>query len=63
MKFKVRSEVLFGDMVITDTYVHEFADDSNVFGRVLEYHQRMYKAFPNCRFRLIEAKELKGEQQ
>ena len=59
MKFKIISEVdLFG-LKCKDEYIAEFADDSNVFGRVLEYHERMYKIFPNCKFKLISAEEVK----
>ncbi len=58
MKFRIISEVMLFGMKVTDEYVHEFPDDSNVFGRVLEYHQRMEKAFPNMPFKLIEAKQL-----
>ena len=56
MKMKIISKVqIDGVGICTDEYIHEFDDDSNVFGRILEYHQRMYKVFPNCEFRLISA--------
>lgn len=58
MKFKIISEVNFDGLIIKDTYIHEFDDESNVFGRVLEYHQRMYKVFPGCEFKLIKAVEV-----
>ena len=43
---------------IKHRHTQEFADDSNVFGRVLEYHQYMHKTFPNCEFKLIKATEV-----
>ncbi len=58
MKFRIKSEVMLFGMKFTDEYIHEFPDDSNVFGRVLEYHRRMEKTFPNMPFKLIEAKQL-----
>lgn len=59
MRFMIKSEVLVtGIGKITHTHEQEFEKDSNVFGRVLEYRQYMYKTFPNCRYRLIEAKEI-----
>lgn len=59
MKFKMISEVrVNGIGNMRHTHTQEFADDSNVFGRVLEYHQYMYKTFPKCEFRLIKATEL-----
>lgn len=58
MKFKIESEVYFEGLTMHDEYIHEFDDKSNVFGRVLEYHQRMYKTFPGLEFKLIKAVEL-----
>lgn len=59
MKFEVLSEV-FVEGIGKTKHMHtqEFADDSNVFERVIEYHQYMYKTFPKCDFRLIKAKEI-----
>lgn len=59
MRFKIESEVLVtGIGVLKHTHEQEFEKGSNVFGRVLEYRQYMYKTFPNCRYRLIKAKEI-----
>lgn len=59
MRFKLESEVFVeGIGKMKHTHTQTFADDSNVFGRVLEYHQYMYKTFPNCKFKLIKAMEL-----
>lgn len=59
MKFKIESEVYVdGIGKMKHSHTQEFANDSNVFGRVLEYHQYMYKTFPKCEFRLIKAKEI-----
>lgn len=59
MKFHIESEVCVdGIGKMHHSHTQEFADDSNVFGRVLEYHQYMYKTFPKCEFRMIKAKEL-----
>lgn len=59
MKFKVESEVYVdGIGKMSHTHTQEFTDDSNVFGRVLEYHQYMYKTFPKCESRLIKATEI-----
>lgn len=37
----------------------EYADNSNVFERVYEYRQHIYKTFPNCQYRLLESKLIK----
>lgn len=59
MKFKMESEVIVNGIgKMKHRHTQEFADDSNVFGRVLEYHQYMYKTFPNCEFKLIKATEV-----
>lgn len=59
MKFKMESEVVVeGIGKMKHHHTQEFAEDSNVFGRVLEYHQYMYKTFPNCEFKLIKATEV-----
>lgn len=56
MKFDVESEVYVeGIGIMRHNHTQEFADNSNVFGRVLEYHQYMYKTFPNCPFKLTKA--------
>ena len=58
MKFKIVSKVdLLGGM--KHEYIHEFPDDSNVFGRVLDYHEHMRKTFGNRKFEMISAKEIK----
>ena len=59
MKFKIRSEVVIeGIGKMKHEHTQEFSDDSNVFGRALEYRQYMYKTFPGCEFRLIKTKEI-----
>lgn len=59
MKFEIKSEVIVSGIgKMKHTHIQEFADDSNVFGRVLEYHRYMYKTFPQCDFCLIKAKEI-----
>lgn len=59
MIFKITSQVVVAGIgIITDEHKQEFADDSNVFGRILEYHKYMYQTFPNCKFRLISAQEV-----
>lgn len=56
MTLKIKSEVVVdGIGKMRHEHTQEFADDSNVFGRVLEYHQYMYNTFPKCEFRLISA--------
>lgn len=62
MRFKIVSEVNLFGLIFTDTYIHEFSEDTNVFGRVLEYHKRMAKVFPNKQFRLIKATEIKEDE-
>lgn len=58
MKFEMVSEVFISGIgKVRHEHTQEFADDSNVFGRILEYHQYMYKTFPNCEFNLIKATE------
>lgn len=60
MKFKVTSTVTvpgIGNM----GYTHEqhFDNDSNVFGRVLEYRQYMQRMFPGCKFKMEKAERMK----
>jgi len=58
IRMEIKSQVNFMGMKVTDTYIEEFDDNENVFGRILKYHERMYKTFPGCEFKLISAKEL-----
>lgn len=59
MKFKIESEVIVeGIGKAKHSHTQEFADDSNVFGRVLEYHKYMHETFPGCEFRAIKATEV-----
>lgn len=58
VKVKIFSEVDFDGIIIKDEYIQEFEDDENVFGKVLKYHQRMHKVFPNREFKLIKTKYL-----
>ena len=59
MKFQTRSKVhVPGVGTITHSQTFTFLDDSNVFGRVLDYRTGMRKLFPGCEFDLIEAKQI-----
>ena len=59
MKFEMVSEVTIkGIGKVKHTHTQEFDDNSNVFGRVAEYHEYMYKTFPQSEFRLIKAREI-----
>ena len=61
MKFKLTSHVdILGGM--KHEYVHDFPDDSNVFGRMLDYHKHMEQTFPRRKYRLLKAEELKEEK-
>lgn len=40
------------------THRFEFPDDSNVFGRVLEYRKHMEATFPGCEYKIRKAKEV-----
>lgn len=62
MTFRIVSEVEILGMVFTDEYYHKFSENSNVFGRVLEYHKRMYKVYPNRPFRLVKATLVKEDK-
>lgn len=63
MKFKSTSEVVIGGIVMKHEHTQEFADDSNVFGRVLEYHEYMHKMFPQCLFRLLHAECIEDKRE
>ena len=59
MKFEIESSVsVTGLGNLMHYHTQEFSEDSNVFGRVLEYHEYMKKTFPNCDFKMISAKEV-----
>lgn len=58
VKLKILSEVNVKGMKIKDEYIQEFDDKENVFGRVLIYHQRMNKVFPNCEYKLLKTKQI-----
>lgn len=61
MKFRIRSEIhVPGIGWMGHTHEQEFDDDSNVFGRVYEYRQYIYKTFPGCDYKLISAKQVKN---
>lgn len=62
MKYEVVSSVNVFGIIFTDTYIHEFDDDSNVFGRVLEYHKRMHEVFPHKEFKLVKATLIEGKK-
>ena len=56
MKFKILSEVIIPSIgKIKHEHTQEFSDDSNVFGRALEYRDYMRNKFPGCEFKLIKA--------
>lgn len=59
MKFEIKTEIRMpkvGKMI----YEHEqeFADGCNVFARVSEYREHIYKTFPGCDYALISAKQI-----
>ena len=58
MIFRMKSKVMLYGMECTHEHEQEFDDNSNVFGRVLEYHQYMERTFPNMPFKLISAEQL-----
>lgn len=58
MKFKIKSKVNVDGIIVIDEYVQEFDENENVFGRILIYHKRMQKIFPDCKFDLIQAKRI-----
>lgn len=59
MKFKIISEVIINGVGrCKHEHVQEFSEDSNVFGRVLEYRQYMRNTFPRCEFKLIKAERV-----
>jgi hypothetical protein len=59
MKFETRSKVRIpGVGEITHSQTFTFPDESNAFGRVLDYRNAMRKLFPGCEFDLIEAKQM-----
>ena len=58
MTYDIISEVIVeGIGKMKHQHTQTFADDNNVFGRVLEYHKYMYQTFPRCEFKLISATE------
>lgn len=58
MKYDIVSEVIVeGIGKMKHEHTQAFEDNSNVFGRVLEYRRYMYKTFPHCDFRIIKATE------
>ena len=64
MKFQITTEVYVPRLgKMNHTHVQEFDDDSNVFGRMYEYRQYIYKTFPNCDFKLIKATKAKEENK
>ena len=40
----------------------EFDDNSNVFGRVLDFRNHMREVFPGCEYKLIKAKQVQSGQ-
>lgn len=63
MTFAIVSKVAMYGMTMRHEHTQEFPDDSNVFGRALEYRQYMRKQFPNATsFELISAKEVRDAE-
>ena len=58
MKFKIKSIVYMSGFEMEYEHIQLFDENSNVFGRVLEYHQYMYKKFPGLEFKLVKAIEV-----
>ena len=59
MKCKIIIKVnIDGIGKITHEHFQEFDDSENVFGRILEYHQYMYKTFPKCSFEIVSCEEV-----
>lgn len=61
IKVEIKSQVDLGGIKAIDTYIEEFDDNENVFSKILKYHGRMQKVFPNCAFRLVSVEEI-GER-
>ena len=59
MKFRIFSEVsIAGIGKVKHEHVQEFSDDSNVFGRALEYRECMRRMFRGCEFRIVRAEKI-----
>ena len=59
MIYEITIRVKWRGLTATETYKQEFADNSNVFGRVLEFRQRIKKFYPNAiDYEIIKAKRL-----
>ncbi len=59
MTYEITIRVKLGGLTCTETYKQEFADNSNVFGRVVEFRQRIKTIYPNARdYEIIKAKRL-----
>ena len=61
VKVEIKSQVDLGGIKAIDTYIEEFDDNENVFSKILKYHERMHKIFPNCAFKLVSVKEIGGK--
>ena len=58
MIFDIETEVYIEGIGTAKHYhTQEFADDSNEFGRVIEYREYIHRIFPNCDYKLIQAVE------
>lgn len=59
MTYRILSEVKINGIGKVK-HIHEqtFSEDSNIFGKILEYHKYMRKTFPGCEFELKEVKEI-----
>jgi hypothetical protein len=60
MIFRFRSEVIIPAIgKVIHEHSLEFPEDSNVFGRVVAYREYMSDTFPGCKYKIIDAKEIK----
>ena len=60
MTFRITTEVIIPAIgKFIHEHTQEFSDNSNVFGRVAEYRKYIHEMFPECRYQLISAEEVK----
>lgn len=61
MVFEIESKVVMYGITFKHCHKQIFDDDSNVFGRALEYRRYMHKKFPNASdIELIKVRRIKG---
>lgn len=59
MIFRIKTEIVAAGLVMTHEHEQEFSDDSNVFGRTLEYHRYLDKVMPKgYEYKLISAEQI-----